>query len=502
MEARFNKIYDNQGFFDLYNGSVMTTLFVFLVFFIVFSFFYVQRYLAPIKENWAKERCSPMVIPFAGFINPSRDKNAFEYTADNFNYCIKNIVKETTSFAIEPITHIVHLISEIHKSMTNAMDDTRKVISTTRSGAGNFSEDVMKRTLNLLIPLQQMIILFKNTLGKAHAVLTAGLYSAIGGFWFMISALFSVYNLIIAILIGLAATIAILWLIPFGFGIPAAIIMTLTFVAISIPLGIVAGAMDEIMTLTNMNQRTQSAPSAPSCFKGGTLLRGKNNVLYTIESIPLNTELAGGGGFVTALLKLDASKETMYTLGNVFVSGTHTVRYKKKWIFVRNHPDAELVSHFKDKYIYCINTTKKIIPVEQYIFKDWDELDKESMRRCGCETEESVFDTLENGFHPDTKLYVKNIGNVFIKNIEVGHVLKTGETITGIVKIMNNKELVEYADGFIGTRQFGILEHLGIVSPTYVRSNILYHILTDKGHLHIKETKIKDYNWNIDFFNI
>lgn len=501
MEARFNKLYENQGFFDLYNGSVMVSLFVLFIFFIIFSFFYVKHRTGPIKQNWSQERCSPTVMPFAGMINAPSNKGIFEYTTENFNYCIKNIIKESTAFAVEPINHIVRLFEAQSNNLNKGVNDARKVMSGTRSTTGGVSEEIMGRTLNMLIPIQKMIIRFKDTMGKAHAVLTSAMYSAIGGLWFMISAIISVYDLIIAILIGLGIAIAALWLIPFGFGIPFAIAMTLTFIAIAIPLGLIGGAMGDIISLTNLNQSISRVPSAPSCFKKGTLIRGKNNVLYSIESIPLGTELTRGG-IVTAVLKLDASKETMYKLGNVVVSGWHKVRHNKEWVFIRNHPDAKKLSNFRDKFIYCLNTTKKIIPVGDYTFQDWDEMDKETLKRCGCETEESVFENLENGFHPETVLNTKNIGKIPIKNVDVGDILKTGEIVTGIVQILNNKELVEYEDGFIGTRRFTFLENLGILSSSHQRSNIIYHILTDQGHLHIKEKKLMDYNWNIDIFNI
>ena len=72
----------------------------------------------------------------------------------------------------------------------------------------------------------------------------------------------------------------------------------------------------------------------------------------------------------------------------------------------------------------------------------------------------------------------------------------------GLVKIKNNKALMEYKEGFLGTAQFYFLQNLGIVSSTNEATDILYHILTDKGYLHIKEQKLMDYNWNIDFFNV
>ena len=96
--------------------------------------------------------------------------------------------------------------------------------------------------------------------------------------------------------------------------------------SISVPLGIVGAGIKEIIDVTGVNH---SVKSVPSCFKKDTLLRGTNNTLYSIDSIPLGTQLTHGGK-VTSILKLDASKETMFKLGSVTVSGSHKVKYENK----------------------------------------------------------------------------------------------------------------------------------------------------------------------------
>jgi len=500
MEARFNKIYENQGFFDRYNGSVFGTAFVVIIFFIIFSYFYIQTRMDPIRANWTQERCSPAVIPFAGLVNAPPDKSKFQFTYDNFNYCVKSIIKGSATAATEPITAVIRILADTIKGLGDAIDAVRKIVDGIRTTVEEVSRNIMSRILNMLIPIQRMLLLFKATMGKAHATLVTGMYTAIGGLWFLISGLLSVYKLIIIILIALAAMIAGFWAIPFGFGIPAAIAFTTVFIAIAIPMGLIEGAISEVIKITGINQSVSSVPGL--CFKKGTLVRGTNNVLYSIESIPLGTRIVKGGE-VTAVLKLDASNQTMYKLGNVTVSGMHKVRYEKQWIYVSEHPDAIKIENFEDKYIYCLNTSKKVIAIGDYIFQDWDEMDEELLKKCGCETTEQVFNNLENGFHPGTVLQVKSKGKIKIKDIDIGDVLKTEERIIGIVKIKNNKDLVNYDnEGFIGTKQFYFLQNLGIISPTLERSDILYHILTDKGHLHIKEQKLMDYNWNIDFFNV
>jgi hypothetical protein len=500
MEARFNKIYDSLGYFDRYNGSVFATGFLLLIFFIVISYFYTMTRITPIRNNWTKERCSPSVLPFAGLINPPTGKDGFDFTYENFNYCINTIIKDTVNYALMPIEAVVNIFEKTFSGFGEAINDVRKIIAEVRSSVADVSSNIMTRILNVVIPFQQMVISMKATMGRAHASMTAGMYSAIGGLWFLISGLLNVYKLIIFILIGMAATLIALWLIPFGLGIPEALIMTATFAAVAIPTGLIAEAINTIIQVTGVNQSISSVPT-PACFKKGTLVRATNNTLYSIESVPLGTHLAGGG-YVTAVLKLDASKETMYRLGNVVVSGSHRVKQRKEWIFVSDHTDAVPIENFVDKEIYCLNTSKKVIPVGDYLFQDWDEVDKTKLFNLGLSEEEDIYKNLENGFHESTEVNVIGKGNIEIFNVDVGDILKSGEKVVGVVRIKNDKPIYEYGYGILGTKRLSVIQDLK-ENPveSAETADVLFHILTNKGTFHIKEQKFMDYNWNIDFFN-
>ena len=151
----------------------------------------------------------------------------------------------------------------------------------------------------------------------------------------------------------------------------------------------------------------------------------------------------------------------MYKLGNVQVSGSHKVLFEKEWIFVRDHKDAIKINNFQDKYIYCLNTSKKIIYAGDYTFQDWDELDKSSVFKYGCQSEEDIHEKLDNGFHESTEIYIKNKGNVLIKDVEIGDVLQSEERVVGTVMIQNDKPLYEYKSGFLGTKQLSVIQNLG-----------------------------------------
>ena len=69
----------------------------------------------------------------------------------------------------------------------------------------------------------------------------------------------------------------------------------------------------------------------------------------------------------------------MYNLNGVIVSGSHCVLHNNQWIKVKYHPLATLVKNFNENIIYCLNTTKKQITINDVIFRDWDDKSEAEM---------------------------------------------------------------------------------------------------------------------------
>ena len=73
MQNYIKEVYEKTGYLDKYGGSVVATFVIFLIVFVILSYYYIQSNIKPLKANWAKEKCKPYVIPFAGIINAPRD---------------------------------------------------------------------------------------------------------------------------------------------------------------------------------------------------------------------------------------------------------------------------------------------------------------------------------------------------------------------------------------------------------------------------------------------
>ena len=78
------KIYNKSNYLDKYGGSVIITVLVLFIFWLIVSYYLVMAKVKPIKADWINKRCNPQVLPFAGIINAPAGQSKMSYTASNF----------------------------------------------------------------------------------------------------------------------------------------------------------------------------------------------------------------------------------------------------------------------------------------------------------------------------------------------------------------------------------------------------------------------------------
>ena len=148
-------LYSNVGYFDMYSHSVL--LFILLTCIVIFAaiFSHVILRRSEIASNWAVERCKPMYLPFAGYINnPTADRSNFEYTGDNFQFCVQEILLNIAGSLLQPFQYLITGVTDQYNSLGETMNATRAAVNNVRSGFSGVVMDVLSRFLNMLIPFQ------------------------------------------------------------------------------------------------------------------------------------------------------------------------------------------------------------------------------------------------------------------------------------------------------------------------------------------------------------
>lgn len=506
-----NKLYNKVGYSEKYGGSLWFTVIFCLVSFLILSYYYVYNNLQPIKADWENQRCKPNIMPFAGLINPpeSGEETPFEFTANNFTNCIQSILSDIIGIFTAPFYYLINVFSEVLSIISEAIQGIRKFLDSLRNAFISTASEVMDRILNVLIPLQLILIKVKDMFNKSQGIMSSAVYTLLSIYYTLQSSVGAIVEIIVVILLALAVLILMFFAIPFGAGIPFAIPLLVIFIMISIP-----GIMVYIIEVMILKKMVNPLPGIPTCFFGDTQIKLQNGNKVKIKDLDVGMILENNN-IVTAKMKLAFINKDIYNLGNVLCTGEHKVLYDNNWIEIKNHPES-ILTNKKSDYLYCINTSNKTIIINDITFADWDELNnseiEEIKNKCSNylpknSNLEDFHKYLDGGFHENTKIELQDGDNINIKDIEVNNILKFGERVIGIIKIkaddLEVKEFIlENGYNFKGGPNLHICDvDLGMVSTLDLygikseeKEKYLYHLITDKSTFYVNGVRFYDYN--------
>jgi hypothetical protein len=512
---KINEMYAKLSYFDQYGGSVVMFIILIIILFIAVSYSTVMKNIQPIKDNWTTQRCKPSVIPFAGLINKPDNMSVVDFTGQNFNFCLQNILTNITGYALQPISYMTYSIQELFKAIAEVIQYIRTIMANVRNSMVSIAKEILGRLSNIMVPIQQILIAFKDSMNKVKGVLTAGLYTSLGAYYALKAMLGAIAQFIIIILIVLAALVIAMWIIPFTW--PVAISMTAVFISISIPLAIIIVFMTEVLHV----QTSFSIPGAPTkppfsaCFDKYTLLKMKDGSMKSILSINPG-DILDGNNVVTAKMSLDSKGQEMFNIGGTIVSGSHKILNNGRWIPVSKHPERISIPYYEPPIIYCLNTSLKRITIGGQIYMDWDELydeDIEDILRRETENSRGPLNStdlhtfFDGGFSGETKITMNNGSIKNMKDVQVGDVLENNIKIVGIATVngLTLNEQYEYNLGENAIFKGGPNLNIGDKNLEGIRMKVLknredklYHLITKEKYFYVGGIKFFHYDSNIE----
>lgn len=513
------KKYDTLTYFDNYGGSLFTFIIITILFIFLITYSYLKINIATVKNDWAQKRCSPFVIPIAGYINKPDNMSANEYTKQNFEYCTQNILTDTTGNAVQPITFISNTLTKVSNSLSSSLNDSRGMFNKLRNNLKDVSTDVLGRAVNVTVPLQEMFLSIRDFIAKIQGSLTATLFTFLGSYYAMQSFMNYTAKLIVQVLVAMVGAIVVLWAVPLTWG--AAAGMTAAFLAISVPMAVILGFMIDVM-------KVNPGVKLPKlkCFDKNTMIEMNNGSFKPIEKICIGDKLKNNNR-ITAKIKVETLGSVMYCLKDVIVSDSHLVRIAElngyKWIRVCEHPEAIKLDTYNEPYLYCLNTKKKEIEINKCVFSDWDEIDDDTFAERILQNpkynkdilfKKDVHKYFDGGFTSDTLIEMENKKYKPIHKINIGDNLKNGEKVYGLVEIDGTKLAQYYYNlgenlTFKGGPNLRMYDKIIMFHNTmdldekykrslYIKQNRLYHLLTDSGSFAVSTINFGDYNSCID----
>ena len=537
IAKQIDKLYNKSSYSDKYGDSIIMTIIIIIFFFIITSYFLVMSNIQPIKDNWVQERCKPVVIPFSGLIFQPTDMSVSDFTKLNFTTCVQSVFSNITSIFLTPLNYAVDSTTVLFTEALESLDALRNIISYIRDSISTFTQNIYNKSLGVLIPLQKMFISIFDMFGKVNGVLVTCLYTFLGIYNTMTTGISAAWELMIGVLIALLIFISSL--IASGFAAPIGLIL----LGIAIPMTVILSEFYVVLS-KHMHMTGLSSVPSPSCFAKGTQIKTING-LENIENLTVGTIL-NDDSVITSVMILSAIGEHMHNLYGIIVSGSHTVMYNGQSITVAKHPHSICLTNFTEKYIYCFNTSNKIININNIIFTDWDDLDKTDMLEIENKTsihldwtdinnnnnnnniqDNSPLNTthfntsdihtyLESGFIYNTRITLYNNTTKNIMDIKVNDVLSNGAIVTGTViidaldiklfkhtindRIVYGASNLQYLD--LGVFKNTLDTDSNCIKTTEIshKNKKLYHLLTDNKYIVINGITFYDYNGAIDWF--
>ncbi len=126
-----------------------------------------------VKKNWAEERCSPLIMPFASIFGYN--------TKENFEFCMGKIFN-THSMPFfgsigQMFAHFTGLLTMIFDSISTL----RNIIASLGGGINVIFQEFTERISNFFFKLRLSAIHIKTLIGRMYAILFSVMYMALSG---------------------------------------------------------------------------------------------------------------------------------------------------------------------------------------------------------------------------------------------------------------------------------------------------------------------------------
>jgi hypothetical protein len=141
-----------------HNSDLGTALLIIVIFIALYISSFLAIGLKKIKENWNEYRCSPMAMPFAGYLG---------YDAlENFAFCIGKIQSGLMNTFLKPIFSNLNILGDVAGSIVGSIRSLTVLMSNMNVGFGMASFDLLNMFKGIMVKMQYFIVNIKDVFSK------------------------------------------------------------------------------------------------------------------------------------------------------------------------------------------------------------------------------------------------------------------------------------------------------------------------------------------------
>jgi len=330
----------------------------------LFAMIVASADLQEIMSNWPERRCEVPVVIAGALFKPSDDpRSSSEFSADNFQFCVRHLVDEVLKIAFSPLYAVAGQQMNAANVMAGPMNSIRGMITQGMKSFSTIFQAQYKQFTAVSVHVTKIWHHIKFAMGRIGAIVTSIVYFGLSASMLVQNTMSLIMNIIMVFIGILAAMILLIW-----FGL-------IPFIGIIIMMIVLLASAD---AETGGWISGGSADAGPFCVDPDANVVMKDGSLKPLKSIKVGDLIASkdsSENIVTGILSVDSSKQVIVSIGGVKMSETHPVFYNNKWMRAQEHPDAKIQNTFLEELI-CLNTTGHSCTVRgliDVIVGDWDE---------------------------------------------------------------------------------------------------------------------------------
>jgi hypothetical protein len=289
---------------------------------------------------------------------PAEDnRDSMEFAYENFKFCVASKTSEYLSTIFGAMFEVLRKQMGAADVMTNVMKVLRSQLNTIYAPFSAMMDKFWNKFKQIGSLSSRIFQHTYMSMKKAAATAIASLYVAMSLQTALLNGIDLVINIIMIVLYILIA-LAIIFFLP---------ILPVMFFVVMAVNGIESG----------FPGRT-GGMGAVFCFAADTPVVLETYRTKQISEIQLGDILLNGQT-VEAVIELPGTLDGMYSIHGVSVSGDHRIWFEKvkKWILVKDHPEA-VKTNIHESVLWTLITTNRQIPVlsskSVLLFADWEEL--------------------------------------------------------------------------------------------------------------------------------
>ena len=417
------KLYKN----DLFQRNKFKSILTILVF--VFLIFFILR--INLKHYFLKNKNSHFTLLLESIINLDGGK-ILSFIISIFKEIAKDITK-LVFFEINSFLNNLVILNNVLVKITSILNFSNL----------NFLKhfDGLKNSIsNIVLPIFRDLFKIKGIFKKISGVLATILFTLLSSILTSSAFLGALVQIITALLVMAVPFI----ILSFFFNLPFAIVLSAMYVAVAIPMVLIAIETGKIydLTSTSRNYKQSSfSKKKPHCFHKNTELETKDGN-KKIKDLTIKDYVKVNDKFVkiTGLTKHCGKNETFYDINGILVTEKHPILLNNKWIYVCDHPHSKKTD-INEEYVYCLTTKEKIFQIKKEIFLDWDEFDENVEKKT--DIKKNDVDYFTSYLEENTLIRLNNNSLKKIKDIDIGDILYNNNKVVGKINL-GNKQLYKY----------------------------------------------------------